>query len=124
LISRTIGVPNVVAVAAGGACFWLLNFYVLTSLSVKVFPALASFGDLLFLALLLLPGLITGALAHRSPITHGVLLGVLVTVLAVARPVPMSLGGPPRVSFFVGAVSMSVCGVLLGVMLGGRGRDL
>jgi hypothetical protein len=73
--------PNLGALAT--ACFC---FFVAYPVAAWILPRIGPTGGLLTLVLLLVgTGIIAGYLAKRSPLMHGILLGALIGVLAIAR---------------------------------------
>jgi hypothetical protein len=126
-----LSAPNLVALATGGACFWLLYQYVLPAYLYfeSALPASETLGVLLFFALFLLPAVLAGLIALRAPIMHGVLLGALACILALARPVPAPPVPMPPFNLAIAiwtlsAVVLCPLGAVLGVNLGRLRRGL
>jgi hypothetical protein len=80
------GVPNLAALSAAGAAFWLLSCLLLPAFTQALSASLLYFA-------LSISGLIVGVMAKRSPVMHGLLLGVLTAVVVAAFPVIFQ--GPP-----------------------------
>jgi len=71
--------PNLIAVSAGCAFFWLTSFF---ALPIFIHTLNASLLYTTFTA----SGVIVGVLARRSPLMHGLLLGILIGVLLASFP--------------------------------------
>jgi hypothetical protein len=89
LVSR----PDVIAISTGGAFFWLTSYLVLP---LFIYTLNASF----LYVTLTASGVIAGALARRSPLMHGLLLGLFVGILLASFPrifldAPPSYGASP-----------------------------
>ena len=114
-----IGRPNLVAISAGGAFFWLACFLVIPILIHTVNASL-------LYAAFIASGVIVGVLARQFPLMHGLLLGVLTGILLASFPVlfqdaPMPSGSSPLSATAIHIALSALPGLIfcpLGALLG------
>ena len=105
--------PNLRALLAGGALFWLEQFF----FQQDALPP--RLDQLLWFVALLLPGVLVAILAQRSPIIHGVLLGIFVSFLGLSGLFLQSIHGLLPFPFLLAiAAGYYVLPCLLGAVLG------